>query len=257
MHELLHLLSVFFVISGLVCFFAIVADITTGRRQPMPVMNWVWPLTALWSSWLGLFAYFALGRAEKTGFKTMAAHVKTDDKKMPGMKMDNMKGMDMKEMKMSSAKKPTNPTFRQVTLSTLHCGAGCSLADILGEWITFFVPFYLLGSLTLGQWTLDYILALAIGVFFQFAAIRSMQKISKTAAVKRAFKVDFFSLTAWQIGMYGFMALAIFVWFQRGFFPKNTWQFWFLMQLAMCTGFLISFPANFILIKRGIKPAMD
>jgi len=32
--------------------------------------------------------------------------------------------------------------------------------------------------------------------------------------------------------------------------------FWFMLQLAMLTGFIFSWPANHFLIKRGLNPAV-
>ena len=52
-----------------------------------------------------------------------------------------------------------------------------------------------------------------IGVYFQFYAIREMEKISVGNALARAFKADFFSLLSWQVGMYGWMAIVYFVLF--------------------------------------------
>lgn len=58
------------------------------------------------------------------------------------------------------------PKWRSVVLSTLHCGAGCTLADLTGEWFTWIVPISIGGSLILGSWVLDYLLALVFGIGF-------------------------------------------------------------------------------------------
>jgi Domain of unknown function (DUF4396) len=70
----------------------------------------------------------------------------------------------------------------------------------------------------------------------------------------RAFKVDFWSLTAWQLGMYGWMALVIFVWFGE-LSPLHP-ELWFQMQVAMPFGFFTSYPMNALLLHLGIKTAM-
>lgn len=188
---------------------------------------------------------------------------------MAGMKMDgtnnsmadmdmkpaSMKEMDgMKGMKMDM--RPVRPKWQSVTLSTLHCGAGCTLADIIGETFMLFFPVVIAGSALIGGWVFDYILALAIGVFFQFAAIRAMEKIPFGTAISRAFKADVLSLTAWQVGMYGWMAIAIFGFFHGSPLPKLSWSFWFVMQVAMLCGFICAYPVNIMLIKAGIKKGM-
>ena len=134
------------------------------------------------------------------------------DMDMSGMKdmnMPDMKGMDM-EMSMGEMRRPY---WQSVALSALHCGAGCTLADIIGEWFTNYVPVTVAGSQLFGNWVLDFILALMIGVYFQFYAIREMERISVGKVLSRAFKADFFSLLSWQIGMYGWMAIVYFVLF--------------------------------------------
>ena len=208
----------------------IIAWDLTRRKQSMKIMNSVWILTGLWASILGLWAYFKFGRADK----------ETGDA-MPGMKMDMA---------------PSRPKWQSVALSTLHCGAGCTLADIIGETFMLYVPVVIAGSALIGGWVFDYILALAIGVFFQFAAIRAMEKMPFAAAVGRAFKADVLSLTAWQIGMYGWMAVAIFGFFHGSPLPKLSWSFWFMMQVAMLCGFICAYPVNILLIKTGIKKGM-
>lgn len=52
-------------------------------------------------------------------------------------------------------------------------------ADLTGEWFTWIVPISIGGSLILGSWVLDYLLALVFGIGFQYAAIRSMHRISR------------------------------------------------------------------------------
>ena len=112
----------------------------------------------------------------------------------------------------------------------------------------------LAGSMVFGEWTLDYILALAAGVTFQYAALSPMLGRTGLPVWWRALKVDFWSLSAWQVGMYGWMALVIFVWFGR--IEPSRIEFCFLMQLAMACGFCTSYPMNWLLIRLGIKTAM-
>lgn len=236
MENIFYFFSIFFILSGFVCTLIMLVDIFPHRRQSMKIMEAVWPLTGLWASWAGLIAYWKLGRSSK---------------KKPMM---HMQDMNMQEFSMH---KPHPLHWQSIALSTLHCGAGCTLADLLGETFTSFVPIAIGSSLLAGQWVLDYILALIIGIYFQYAAIRPMeQQLSGWQTIGKAFKIDFFSLTAWQIGMYGWMSILIFVIRSGHPLPHNSWEFWFMMQIAMCFGFLTSYPANYILMKLGIKKGM-
>lgn len=241
MPEPLHLLSWIFVVLGVVSCLWIALDLPRRQPQPMAVMKLVWPINALWGGPLMLWAYHAIGRmpARNAG---------------NAMRTMNMPNMGMKNMAMSSGSEPKRPFWQSIVSATLHCGSGCTVADLIGPFLFRVMMFAVLGSVVFGEWTLDYILALIIGVIFQYAALSPMLGQSGLPVWWRALKVDFLSLTAWQVGMYGWMALVIFVWFGR--IEPSHIEFWFLMQLAMACGFLTSYPMNWLLVRLGIKTAM-
>ena len=205
------------------------------------------------------------GMSDMPGMKGAADKADTaDGTDMPGMTnrtkmsgtagprgMEGMDGMsDMPGMK-------GRPRWQSVVLSTLHCGAGCTLADIVGEWFLFFVPVAIGGSILAGTWVVDYLLALAFGIGFQYAAIRGMERtLPRGEAIRRAAKADILSLTAWQAGMYGWMAVAIFALNGGEAMPRTSFVFWFSMQVAMACGFLVALPVNILLIRAGIKKGM-
>lgn len=108
-------------------------------------------------------------------------------------------------------------------------------------------------------WVLDYLFAFAIGVAFQYFTIKPMRDLSPVRGLIQAVKADTLSLTAWQIGMYGCMAVAQFVIFAR-VWPQsirpNMPEFWFTMQVAMLCGFATSYPVNWWLVRSGVKEKM-
>lgn len=55
--------------------------------------------------------------------------------------------------------------------------------------------------------------------------------------------------------MYGWMAIATFLIFKHEI-PKTSPEFWFMMEIAMLFGFATSYPANWFLIRKGIKEGM-
>lgn len=229
------LLAATAVLAGLLSAIFIAIDLSK-HPQRMKVMNAVWVLTGLWAGLLGLGAYILFGRQDDPA-ENRNANGSTPV--APG------KPMAMER-----------PRWQAIALSTLHCGAGCTLADLTGEWFTAVVPISVGGSLIAGSWIFNYLLALVFGFWFQYLAIRSMGGLSAGRALNRAVKADFLSLTAWQTGMYGWMALVYFVFFAATPLPKSSWTFWFMMQLAMCAGFLLTYPVNGWLIRLGIKKAM-
>ncbi len=128
-------------------------------------------------------------------------------------------------------------------------------ADIVAEWVLVLFPLTLFGMKIFGSWTVDYVVALAFGIVFQFFTIAPMRNLGVGEGLVQASKADFLSLTAWQVGMYGWMAIATFVIFGREI-EKTDPIFWFMMQIAMLAGFLTSYPVNWWLLRSGIKEKM-
>jgi len=197
----------------------------------MGIMNIVWPVTALYSGPLGVWAYFKIGREVTT---------------------DHASGSPTNEGSQSSH---NNPFWTSVLKGALHCGSGCTIGDLLAELFLFFVPISVGGSRLLGSWTVDFVFAFLIGILFQYFAIRPMRKMSKVEALVAALKADTLSLLFWQVGMYGWMAVCIFVFYHRVLTATEP-LFWCMMQAAMLIGLVTAFPVNWWLLKKGIKEAM-
>jgi hypothetical protein len=202
------------------------------RRHPpsMKVMRWVWPMTFVWGGLFALAMYLWFGRAP-------AAH-----------DADHA----------HSHEHGKHAFWQSVALGATHCGAGCSLADLLVEGGMFVLGLSLVvfGHAVYGNWIVDYIMALLIGVIFQYAAQAAMSKASRATILWQSFKSDVLSLSFWQIGMYGWMAISIFVLFGHTTMKPDHWTFWLMMQVAMWFGFLTTCPINWFLIRKGIKEAM-
>lgn len=219
------------VAGGVVAAAVIALDIARGRTQHMWIMNVVWPLTALYSGPLGLWAYFRIGRAP-----------------LPAQRRSSANGASHEHSR-------ARAFWQSAVLGTTHCGAGCTLGDIIAEWAAFFFPLQLLGRSLFGTWAIDFVAAFLLGIAFQYFAIKPMKNVSRWRALRMALKADSASLTAWQLGMYGWMALAIFAIFGHEL-PKTEPVFWFMMQVAMLAGFLTAYPVNCWLIRAGIKERM-
>lgn len=208
----------------------IVVDVMTHPQQ-MWIMNLVWPLTALYAGPLALWGYFSAGRLS---IRRAVEEAKKRGEDPPGKK---------------------KPFWQMVALGASYCGAGCTLADIGAEWTLFFFPLTLFGMKIFGSWTADYFVALAIGIVFQYFTIAPMRNLSLREGLVAATKADFLSLSAWQIGMYGWMAIATFLIFGHEIEKTNP-VFWFMIQIAMLAGFLTAYPVNWWLIRAGIKEKM-
>jgi len=188
------------------------------RRQPMAIMNLVFPITAVYLGPAALWFYWRWGRAEqeraKPGWATMATEVS-------------------------------------------HCGSGCALGDVLSEFVVFALALTIAGTTLWAEYAGDYLLALAFGIVFQYFAIAPMRGLGVRDGLVAATKADFISLTAFEVGLFGWMAVMAFVLFPspHQLMPSSA-AFWLLMQVGMMIGFATSWPANVWLVKRGIKVPM-
>lgn len=258
----LHLLSSVSLVLAVACAALIVLD-EIARPQAMWIMNLVWPLTALFGSVLWLAFYAAWGRG---AVRDSAVHSgeRPDEKQGGSHAAMHGKPRPRSHHQTDGAK---TPFAVSVAKGSSHCGAGCTLGDIIVEWSVFALPGIAVafgyGSLfaekTFAVWIPDYIVAFLIGIVFQYFTIAPMRDLSVGDGIRAAVKADFASITAWQVGMYGAMAAIQFLWFQPRYghvAPVDSAEFWFAMQLAMLAGFVTSYPVNWALIRMGLKEAM-
>jgi hypothetical protein len=227
----LHSTAIASLIIGAACAAVVLIDIAAGHRQKMWIMDIVWPITQLYAGPLGLAAYFWFGRQSPSRKREMASSGGQDEHKQ--------------EQK---------PFWQIVAVAATHCGSGCTLGDIAAGWLTFAFPLVLWGEKIFGEWVVAYAFAYAFGIAFQYFTIAPMRGLGLARGLVAAVKADTSSLTAWQVGMYGWMAIVHFG--IVGEIPKTSPVFWFMMQIAMLAGFLTSYPVNWWLVKAGIKEKM-
>ena len=212
----------------------------TRRPQHMGIMNAVWPLCALFGSLLVVWFYLAYGRAAEPG----GQHTGHDHGHGAG-----------------------TPFPIAVAKGVLHCGSGCTLGDILAETLLVALPglavalgwTWAFADRIFAAWILDFIFAFVFGIAFQYYTIKPMRNLSVREGLIAALKADTLSLSAWQLGMYGFMAVAHFWIFGavlRVPLDPTSPTFWFMMQIAMLCGFATAYPVNWWLIRIGVKEEM-
>ena len=229
----LHLLSIAALAIGAVSATAVGIDVWR-HPQKMSIMNIVWPVVALFGTGLTAYAYLRYGR---------------------------------RSAREAADEAPKPPFAVMVAKGALHCGSGCTLGDIVAEWTALLAPGVaiwfgwgsLFGNKLFAVWILDYILAFLLGIVFQYFTIAPMRGLGLGAGIWAAVKADALSLTAWQVGMYAFMAFANLVLFRSLLGVRlvaNMPEFWFMMQLAMICGFATSYPVNWLLLRAGIKERM-
>jgi hypothetical protein len=218
--------------SGFITAAAIAFDIyARGNRQAMRVMEAVWPITALYLGPVGWLAYARLGRPAP------ASHAP-----IPAM------------THMSMAGEEELPGWRGIAVTATHCGAGCALGDVIGEWVVFAAAIGIAGYALWAEYIIDFALGYIFGIGFQYWAIKPGSGLTPGAALRRAIAADTLSIIAFEGGMFVWMAI-----FQRLLFPQlmtNDPSYWLMMQIAMVVGLAATYPVQIWLIAHGIKERM-
>ncbi|GAC1418467.1 MAG: DUF4396 domain-containing protein [Acidobacteriaceae bacterium] len=207
--------------------------------QKMWIMNVVWPVTALYSSVFAVWGYFRLGR-------TMARDA------MQSMSKDEMQ----RQMKQREEQARRNPTWQQTALSDSHCGAGCTLGDIIAEFSIAGLGLTLLGTPLYAEMAGDLLLAWLLGIAFQYFTIKPMRNLSPVQGLIAAVKADTLSILTFEMGLFGWMALTYFVLFPGPHLKPDNPVYWLMMQIGMVIGYFTSYPMNRLLVKWGTKEAM-
>lgn len=201
----------------------IVYDLLTGHRQRMMVMDWVWPITALYFGPVALWLYTSIGRKMQRG---------------------------------SDRSSSDKPFWQTALVATTHCGAGCTIGDILAEWVVFIVGFRIANMSLWPEYIFDFAAAYALGIGFQYFSIVPMRHLARGEGLVAALKADTLALTAFEIGLFGWMALMRFVFFRQPHLHPDRALYWFMMQVGMLVGFATSYPVNWWLVRKGLKEAM-
>ncbi len=151
-------------ILAVACAVWILYDIYLRRyRQHMWIMEAVWPITCLYFGPLALWAYYRWDRP--MSHKWMEEHGEPKGKRFAA----------------------------SVAVGDSHCGAGCTLGDIIGSpAVVFLFGWKIFGLFLLAKYVVDYVLAYIFGIAFQYFSIKPMQNLSAGRGIKEAIKADTF-----------------------------------------------------------------
>jgi hypothetical protein len=202
------------------------------RPQKMFIMDLVWPITALYWSVAALWGHFKIGQRMT--------------KDQAGQHLQDSDGNGGSH----------EPSRSETAVAVSHCGAGCTLGDIIAESLAGGFAFTFAGGAFPTRLVLDFLLAWFLGVIFQYFTIVPMRGLSPGRGVLAAIRADTFSIVTFQMGLFGWMALSYYVIFPKPHLRPNEALFWFMMQIGMVIGFFSSYPANLFLLRRGWKEKM-
>jgi hypothetical protein len=210
------------IVLGLVTASAIAADVMR-HPQRMKIMNIVWPVTGLYFPVAAWWFYTAMGRP---------------------MAVDAPKSTDRQ------------PHWKSIFLSATHCASGCVIGDIIGAPMVAANRWTLWGQPLFAEYVVEFVLAYLFGIAFQYFPIREMRQVPPREAIIDAVKADTLSLIAFEAGMFAWMAVSYFLLFPEHSPDPSRSVFWFMMQVGMILGFLTTYPANWLLVKWGVKSGM-
>lgn len=197
-----------------------------GYRQPMWIMELVWPITALYFGPAAVWGYRKWGRP-------MTGRWRAEHGGPPG-----------------------KPDYAGVAVGVSHCGAGCSIGDVIAEFAVFGLGANVAGIVLGAEYLGDYLAAVALGIIFQYFAIAPMRGLGLRKGLVEAAKADVASLSSFEVGLFGWMALMRYVFFPAPHLMPDSPVYWFLMQIGMIAGYFTAWPVNVWLIRTGVKESM-
>ncbi len=220
-------IAVMSLLVALGCAALIVLDMLgAGYRQPMAVMAVVWPVTALYLGPIGLWAYWRWGRPRSERWQALHGEA------------------------------PRRGLATSVAVAASHCGAGCTLGDIVGASLVFLAGVEILGLALWAELAADFALAYTLGIAFQYLTIAPMRGLGLRQGLVAALRADTLSLVAFEVGMFGWMVLLRLAVFAGAPLQPNEPAYWLMMQVGMILGLLTAYPANWWLVTRGLKERM-
>lgn len=232
----------------------------------------VWPINACYLGPLTLFLYFRYGRPaprkrpdERDEAMAMKDHDDQEAERGQGLSRDHSdarlaEGEESRRRRQQSADGNRHgnsdgeeerqdmegmhdmhdmsggrPMLATVLIGVSHCGAGCVLGDLVGEWIVYGTGAKINGHPNWAELLIDYGFALLFGILFQYFSIAPMSGQYGPKTIVRAVKADILSLTSFELGLFGWMVIyQVAIWDYN--LKITTYTYWWMMQV----GFFIS-----------------
>ncbi len=210
-------------LNGIMLLWFLLAGLSVGyvaadiRRTPeSPVLKWAFVLITAYTGAIGAFLYVLGCREPLPGLHERYAAVR----------------------------------WRQALGSTMHCvagdGAGILVGAILGG---------LLGLAGVVDLTMEYLLGFGFGwTIFQALFMKGSMGGDYAHALRKTFVPELVSMNMLMAGMIPVMRGGMHS--IMGSYGPGQPAFWFVMSLALLTGFLLAYPINWWLVTRHLKHGM-
>ncbi|MEV4813030.1 DUF4396 domain-containing protein [Micromonospora avicenniae] len=208
---------------GLASTVVIVVDHFVLRyRQPVKVMEIVWPATALYFGPAGVLAYRRWGRPQSS--RWLERH----------------------------GTPPKISRHAVTIIETLHCATHCVLGAIIATVVVFGFSLEMFDKRLWPEFIGDYVAAVLVGFAFRYSTEVDSGGRRARAAVRRFLKGDLLSVTVFEVALLGWLALMELAVFHETLPPGDP-VFWLIVQIGLIIGFLAAWWPTQWLIRLGAK----
>lgn len=191
-------------------------------RQPMKVMEIVWPATGLYFGPAAVLAYRQWGRPQSPRWR--------ERHRIP----------------------PRRSRHAITIIETLHCATHCVLGAIIATLVTFGFSLELFGKRLWPEFIGDYVAAVVVGLAFRYFTGADTGGRRAWAAMRRFLRGDLLSVSVFELALLGWLALMELMVFHETLLPSSP-VFWLIVQIGLIMGFFAAWPPTLWLIHHGAK----
>jgi Domain of unknown function (DUF4396) len=200
----------------------VVDDLVRGYRQPIRLMELVWPVTALYFGPAAIVAYGKWGRPQSRRWRERYGNP------------------------------PKISQNGAVVIHLSHCGCHCTIGAIIATATVFAVGFKIAGDTLWPEFIGDYLAAVAVGITFRYG-YESHAGVSRVWAAIRTFgRADLLPVSAFEFALFVVLAPVDQLVFPEALRPNNP-VFWFILQVGLVIGFFAAWPvSSWLMIRRSV-----
>ncbi|KAB1913124.1 DUF4396 domain-containing protein [Micromonospora sp. AMSO31t] len=191
-------------------------------RQPVKVMEIVWPATALYFGPAAVLAYRQWGRPQSP--RWLERH----------------------------GTPPRRPRLAVTIIETLHCATHCVLGAIIATIAVFGFSLEIFDKRLWPEFIGDFVAAVVVGLLFRYFTQADAGGRRAWAAMRRFIRGDLLSVSVFEFALLGWLALMEFMVFHETLQPSSP-VFWLIVQIGSIIGFFAAWPPTLWLIRRGAK----
>lgn len=267
-------------------------DVWRHPNTDMPIMNWVWPLVALYFGPAGALLYLWLsnrghgahrvhshpalpaspGVRTESGGHHHPVHAVMSQEASAELSPHHSAGAHWATHAGEHHSSPSqgipgmaDPLWVRSARSATHCMAGCALGDITAMTLVEGAGWLPFGGVVLSEVLLGAVLAFIFGLLvFQAFPVMAERHVGFGGALRVAFKADVVTISAYLAGqipaLYLFRYLATpaagGMALSAGVAAVGLATMALVMQGSMAVGFLTTYPLNYWLVASGVKHGM-